>query len=137
MRRAILTAATLLLAGPSSTAILAADLTCSCQRATVCGADECADMPFDMCSVTTIGLSIDTPFIRLCSSSSCLEGAAERTDISEAAVALEGNYLPQGGKDSAPVHLLSLYDKETGIGVIQTSDEQAVIQFAMICQAAD
>lgn len=112
----------------------AAQLQCACQQMTTCGADACDPAPMDICSSADIGLSVDEPAIRLCVLSDCLEGPARRIDISEAVVALEDRYTSKQTPEAAPSAVFSVLDLETGIGLVQSSDEQAVVQYALVCE---
>lgn len=137
MRRPFLMACALplacVLAGPA----IGAELQCSCQQVSLCGADECEPSPIETCPSSDIGLSLAEPAIRLCVFTDCLEGEARRIEISETIVALDGFYSPTLEPDLAPTHVLAVIDRETGIGMVQTSDEQAVAQYSIICLRED
>lgn len=134
-RLSILVFATLAIL-PSGTAAQAQTLQCACQQVTVCGPDACEPSSVETCLSTDIGLDLTQPAIRLCIFSDCLEGPVSRTDISGRVTVLEGEISPANMTEAYPSHVLATLDRETGIGLLQSSDEQAVAQYTVICQAA-
>lgn len=123
-----------LLAFPASAA--AETLQCACQQVIVCGADQCDMAPIEICPSTDIRLTLETPAIQVCSFTDCLEGSARRTDVSEAVIALDGAYSPRHTPEANATQVTALIDVRTGIGTVQSSDEEGVAQYSVICQSA-
>jgi len=112
----------------------ATELVCICQQVTVCGADSCDTVEEDHCSSTDIRISTSDPTITLCAFSSCLEGAATLTQIDDTRSVLAGSYRHSTMPERNETSVVVLHDGATGIGVIQTTDEEAVAQYSVICR---
>ena len=112
-------------------------LACACQAVIACGADSCDLAEGEFCASTDIAISLAVPSIRLCAFSYCLEGPATLQAIDEDRAVLSGSYRPSTGPARDETAVFVLHDATTGIGVIQTTDEEAVARYTVICRAPD
>lgn len=108
-------------------------LTCACQAQLVCGADSCDPAEIEVCGSTDIRLSLAQPSISLCAFSHCLEGPATLTTTQQGGHVLSGTYRPSTAPETNPSSVVVYYDATTGIAFAQTTDEEAVAQYSLIC----
>lgn len=107
---------------------------CSCQSAFVCGADSC-DPDDGYCTNSSISFRIEPPTINFCVGEDCMAGPAALSKPREQEVWLHGSFGHTAAPDQNPTSVTLLLDMETGIGLIQASDEQGVDQVSLICDA--
>lgn len=108
-------------------------LTCVCQTQLVCGADSCDPAEIEVCGSTDIKLSLAEPSISLCAFSQCLEGPATLTTTQQGGLLLSGSYRPSTAPAVNPSSVVLYYDETTGVAFAQTTDEEAVAQYSLIC----
>lgn len=110
---------------------------CRCQAALTCGADECAPVDGDYCRNSAISYAIEPPAINFCIGEDCISGPAAFLRPREGEIWLHGSFKHTAAPEQSPTAMTVLLDARTGIGIIQTSDEQGVDQVSVICDVAD
>lgn len=115
-------------------AVHAGELACICQQQLVCGADSCDPGEDDFCGSTDIRISLAQPSVTLCVFSYCLEGEAALSQVGDDGHVLTGSYRPSTAPELNETSVTAFYDASTGVGFIQTADEEAVAQYSVICR---
>jgi len=107
---------------------------CACQSALVCGADSCDPADASYCTSSSISFQLDPPAINFCIGEDCMSGPAAVSRPRDQEIWLHGSFSHTAAPDQNPTSVTLLLDKETGIGLIQASDEQGVDQVSVICE---
>jgi hypothetical protein len=127
--------ATAIAAAPSTEA--GATTSCRCQAVILCGADSCEPAHDDYCTNASIGFSTGAPEINFCIGEDCMSGPATLSRPRDEEIWMHGNFRHTAAPDQNPTSVTLLFDRTTGIGVIQASDEQGVDQVSLICDVGD
>lgn len=120
---------------PFSPAI-ASDYECSCQAAITCGADECNAAFDDFCVNSSISFSTDPPQLNFCIGEDCMAGDAKLGRPNAGQIWLHGNFGHTAAPEQYPTSVTLLFETKQEIGIIQSSDEQGVLQTSVICRPA-
>lgn len=131
---AVCTAATIALPLPARGEVATP---CSCQSAVLCGADECYPADDGYCTNAFIAFATEPPEINFCIGEDCMSGPAALVRPREEEVWLHGSFGHTAAPDRNPTSVTLLFDRSTGIGMIQASDEQGVDQVSLICDVRD
>ena len=106
---------------------------CQCQAALFCGADSCAVENPDYCVNSDISFVASPPAINFCIGQDCMSGPATMSRPRDDEIWLHGKFRHSAAPDQNPTSVSLLLNQATGIGMIQTADEQGVDQVSIIC----